>query len=311
MRWRQGVAFTLGSFVLLHGTALVSHAEPPTVEQIEKMKAAMPGKAVATPLKARKMLVFTLCKGFRHSAIECCAKALEMMGAATGAFEAVVSDDVAMFKPEKLREFDAVCFDNTTGELFEDVALKQGLLDFVRGGKGLVGIHAATDCFYNWPEFGEMMGGYFDGHPWYANNTVHVKIDEPDHPINAAFGGKSFDIMDEIYQIKTPYSREKLRVLLSLDTTRTDMSRPGIKRKDGDFAISWIRAYGKGRVFYCSLGHREDIFWNPMVLEHYLAGIQYALGDLKADATPSATALGTSWTPLFNEKDLAGWKGLV
>ena len=271
----------------------------------------MPEKAAVEPLKPRKMLIFTLCKGFRHSSIECCAQALELMGEKTGAFETVVSGDVALFKPESLRRFDAVCFNNTTGELFEDTTLKQALLDFVRSGKGIVGIHAATDCFYKWPEFGEMMGGYFDGHPWYANNTVHVKIDEPDHPINAAFGGKSFDIMDEIYQIKAPYSREKLRVLLSLDTIKTDMNRKGIKRKDGDFAISWIREYGKGRVFYCSLGHREDIFWNPMVLEYYLAGIQYALGDLKADATPSTKAHGTSWTPLFNGEDLVGWKGLV
>ncbi len=311
MRLRHSVALMLGMAVFMHGTVSVSHAAPPTAEQIEKMKAAMPEKAPATPLKPRKMLVFTLCKGFRHSSIECCAQALEMMGKKTGAFETVVSDDVALFKPESLRGFDAVCFDNTTGELFEDPTLKHGLLDFVRSGKGIVGIHAATDCFYNWPEFGEMMGGYFDGHPWYANNTVHVKIDEPDHPINAAFGGKSFDIMDEIYQIKAPYSRDKLRVLLSLDTTKTDMNRKGIKRKDGDFAISWIREYGQGRVFYCSLGHREDIFWNPMVLEYYLAGIQYALGDLKADATPSTKAHSTSWTPLFNRKDLAGWKGLV
>ena len=311
MRLRHRFALMLAAFVLLHGTVSVSHSAPPTAEQIEKMKAAMPEKAPVTPLKPRKLLVFTLCKGFRHSAIECGAKALELLGDKAGAFETVVSDDVAMFKPEKLGEFDAVCFNNTTGELFEDAALKQGLLDFVRSGKGIVGIHAATDCFYNWPEFGELMGGYFDGHPWYANNTVTVKIDEPEHPINAAFGGKSFDIMDEIYQIKAPYSRETLRVLLSLDTTLTDMNRKGIKRKDGDFAISWVREYGKGRVFYCSLGPREDVFWNPMVLEHYLAGIQYALGDLKADATPSATAHGTSWTPLFNGKDLAGWKGLV
>ncbi len=311
MRLRHSTALMLGTAVIVLGAAPATHAAPPTAEQIEKMQAAMPEQAPATPLKPRKLLVFTLCKGFRHSSIECGAKALELIAEKTGAYQVVVSDDIAMFGPDQLRQFDAVCFNNNTGEIFEDPALKQSLLDFVRSGKGLIGIHAATDCFYNWPEFGEMMGGYFDGHPWYANNTVSVKIDEPDNPINAAFGGKTFDIMDEIYQIKAPYSREKLRVLLSLDTTTTDMNRKGIKRKDGDFAISWISEYGQGRVFYCSLGHREDIFWNPTVLEHYLAGIQYALGDLKADATPSATAHGTGWVPLFNGADLTGWKGLV
>ncbi len=289
--------------------------KPPTAEEIAKMKAAAPAKATAEPQKPRKLLVFTLCKGFRHSAIECGAKAVEILGEKTGAYDTVVSDDVAMFAPEKLREFDAVCFNNTTGELFDDPKLKEHFLAWVKAGKGVVGIHAATDCFYEWADFGELMGGYFNGHPW--NETVTVKLDEPEHPLNAAFGGKSFEIADEIYQFKDPYSREKLRVLLSLDTGKTDMTKQGIARADGDFAVSWVREYGRGRVFYCSLGHREEIFWNPAVLRHYLDGIQFALGDLKADATPSAKlgakskGEGAGWVPLFNGRDLTGWKGLV
>jgi type 1 glutamine amidotransferase len=210
-----------------------------------------------------------------------------------------------VFKPESLNTFDAVCFNNTTGELFEDATLKQALLDFIRGGKGIVGIHAATDCFYNWPEFGALMGGYFDGHPW--NETVTVKLDEPGHPVNAAFGGKPFEIADEIYQFKEPYTRHALRVLLRLDTDKTNMTRDGIKRTDKDFAVSWVRNYGLGRLFYCSLGHREEIFCNPAVLGHYLAGIQFALGDLPADATPSARIAADGWTTLFNGQDLSGW----
>jgi len=259
-----------------------------TPEQIEKVKAAAPEKATAKPEKPRKLLIFNLCKGFRHGAIPLGAKALEILGGKTGAYEAVVSEDVSMFAPDKLQQFDAICFNNCTGELFDDPALKRSLLEFVKGGKGIVGIHAATDCFYKWAEFGEMMGGYFDGHPW--NEEVAVKIDDPDHPINAAFGGKPFKVADEIYQFRDPYSRHKLRVLLSLDTSKTDMTKGGIKRTDGDFAVSWVRAYGQGRVFYCSLGHRNEIFWNPAILRHYLDGIQYALGDLKADATPSTRA---------------------
>ncbi|MBM4082807.1 MAG: ThuA domain-containing protein, partial [Planctomycetes bacterium] len=169
-----------------------------------------------------------------------------------------------------------------------DERAKKSLLDFVAGGKGIVGIHAATDAQYQqWADYGKLMGGYFSGHPW--NEVVTVKIDDPGHPVNAAFQGKSFEVADEIYQFKDPYSREALRVLLSLDTAKTKMDKGDkIRRTDGDFAVSWVRSYGKGRVFYCSLGHRNEIFWNPTVLQHYLDGIQFAFGDLQADTTPSA-----------------------
>jgi hypothetical protein len=256
-------------------------------DELRNIEAALPERAPAVPQAGRRLLVFTLCKGFRHSAIECGAAAVAALGERTGAYEAVVSDDLALFTPDRLGQFDAICFMNTTGELFVDEAARRSLLDFVRGGRGVVGIHGATDCCYEWPEFGELMGGYFDGHPWGAGDTVTLKVDEPEHPLCRAFGGSRFTITDEIYQFRAPYSRAALRVLLSLDTQRTDMNKPGIKRGDGDFAVSWVRSYGEGRVFYCSLGHREDVFWNRTVLEHYLAGIQFALGDLPADTTPS------------------------
>jgi type 1 glutamine amidotransferase/HEAT repeat protein/fructose-specific component phosphotransferase system IIB-like protein len=256
-------------------------------DELRNIEAALPERAPAVPQAGRRLLVFTLCKGFRHSAIECGAAAVAALGERTGAYEAVVSDDLAVFTADRLQQFDAVCFMNTTGELLVDEAARRSLLDFVRGGRGVVGIHGATDCCYEWPEFGELMGGYFDGHPWGAGDTVTLKVEEPEHPLCRAFGSSRFTITDEIYQFRAPYSRAALRVLLSLDTQRTDMNKPGIKRTDGDFAVSWVRSYGEGRMFYCSLGHREDVFWNRTVLEHYLAGIQFALGDLPADATPS------------------------
>ena len=257
-------------------------------EEVAKIRAAMPARPVVEPKKPRKLLVFNLCKGFVHSAVPYGAKALEIMGEKTGAFEVVNSDDPAVFAAESLREFDGVVMNNTTGTLFEDAALKESLLGFVRNGGGIVGIHAATDCFYDWPEYGEMMGGYFQGHPWGSGDTVGVKIDDPGHPLTASFLGQGFRVNDEIYQFREPYSRDRLRVLLSIDTEKTNMKKRGIKREDGDFAIAWLRDYGKGRVFYCSLGHNNHIFWTPDILEHYLAGIQFALGDLEADATPSA-----------------------
>ncbi|MFQ5654164.1 MAG: ThuA domain-containing protein [Planctomycetota bacterium] len=265
---------------------------------------AAPAEAFVKSKKPRKLLVFTLTRGFRHASIPVGARALEILGAKSGAFEVTRSDDISLLEPEAIEGFDAICLLNTTGELLlppkmeelpeeEQAAarergrrLRKSLLDFVSGGKGLIGIHAATDCLYGFPEFGRLIGGYFDGHPWHE--VVTVKLDEPGHPVNAPFAGEAFEIKDEIYQFRAPYSRERQRVLLSLDTARTDMKKKGIHRDDDDFAVSWVRRHGKGRVFYCSLGHRDEIFWNPRVLRHYLAGIQYALGDLPCEDTPQS-----------------------
>ncbi len=185
-----------------------------------------------------------------------------------------------------------------------DDAQRKALMDFVKSGRGIIGIHAASDNFYDWPEAVEMLGGQFNGHPWVGNGWGRqesdgwsFKVDDPDHVLNRAFDGKGFVLKDEIYQIQGPYSRDTHRVLLSLD-----MSKPhnleAIKgkkkgaswsgRKDDDNPVSWIKRYGKGRVFYCSIGHRKEIYWNKTILTHYLAGIQWALGDLQADDTPSA-----------------------
>lgn len=269
-------------------------------EAAAKVQAALPAEARAIPKYPRKLLVFTLCKGFVHSSIPLAAEAMKWMGAKTGAYEAVISDDPAVFAANNLAQYDAVLFDNTTGTLFAEPELRDSLMSFVKGGRGVIGVHAATDCFYDWPEYGEMMGGYFDGHPWGADTTVTLRIDDPLHPLNAAFHGQGFAIQDEIYQFRDPYSRNNLRVLLTLDPNGTDMARDGMKRADKDYAVSWLRAWGQGRVFYCSLGHNESVFWNPAVLAHYLDGIQYALGDLDADATPSALL-----SPAYFEKSSA------
>jgi len=304
-----------------------------TDEVIQKITAAAPEKATAQPQKARKILVYgKTTGGFYHDVIPIGAKAMEILGKKAGAWETVISDDPSNFEPEKLAQFDAVVMMSTTGEAFEvsrddarkltgqaketNDRLRKSLLDFVKSGKGIIGSHAATDYSYDWPEYGEMMGGYFQGHPFY---DIAVKIDDPKSPINAAFKGQGFTITDEMYTFRDPYSREKLHILLSIDLPNSvkipaDANRPGFKkgenRNDHDYAISWIREYGKGRVFYCSFGHQHQILWNPAILQHYLDGIQYALGDLKADATPTdkAGAAADGLKPLFNGKDLSGWK---
>lgn len=269
----------------------------------EKIESAIPAEALAPPARPRKLLVVTLNvrdgkEGYGHVSIAYANLAIELMGKATGAYETVFSNDISVFKRDNLKRFDAICFNNTAGVLFDDQELKQSLLEFVRSGKGFVGLHAAGATFVQWPrydqwpEFGEMLGAYENGgHPWKPDETITLKLDDPTHPINAAFKGTGFQISDEVFQFQKPYSRDKLHVLLSIDTDKTDMSPERRilpeRRADKDLAISWVRSYGSGRVFYSSLGHNKEIFWNVPVLKHFLAGIQFALGDLEACTTPS------------------------
>lgn len=279
-----------------------------TPEQLEKLEKAMPDEARVEPKKPENVLVFIRYDGFRHSSIPVGAVATKMLGEHTGAYSARITNDLTMLQPEVLNQYDSMVMVNTTGEWIkprdEDIQklaaagkqmtkeeaeqmFKKSLLDFVSNGKGLVGFHAASDANYKWPEFGKMVGGYFHGHPWHEN--VGIKVDDPDHPLMAAFGGENFSIVDEIYQFRDPYSRQALHVLLSLDVENTNMKKGGIHRTDGDFAVSWVRGWGKGRVFYSSLGHREEIYWNPQILKFYLDGIQFSLGDLDGPTAPSAS----------------------
>jgi type 1 glutamine amidotransferase len=270
----------------------------------EKIAEAVPAEAPAKPAKPRKVLVFSRTAGFRHASIATGKVALAELGRKTGAFEAVISDDLANFEPENISAFDAIVFLSTTQDVFslpepalqamteeerKDAgvrveALRKSFMDFIRGGKGFVGIHAATDTFYNWSEYGEMVGGYFDGHPWTADRDVSIKVEpgQEKHPLVAMFDGKNLDFKEEIYQFKAPYDSKKVHMLLRLDPEKTDMKLGGIKRDDKDFGVSWARSWGQGRMFYCSIGHNHEMYWHPLVLSHYLAGIQWAIGDLKA-----------------------------
>ena len=268
--------------------------------EILKIKQAMPGIPQFRPQKKRRVLIFSLAWGYKHESIAWGKTVFDLMARKTDAFEAVLSEDIAMFEPENLCLFDAVVFNNTNNEIFlpenfdslstveqekaraYDAVLKQSFTDYLTVGGGLAVIHAGVASFREWSEFGEIIGARFDNHPWNAGSTVTLKKDEPDHPLIHTFQAR-FKVTDEIYQMKDPYSREKCRVLISVDTSRTDMTVPNIHRTDGDFPITWIKPYGKGRVFYCALGHQKPIFWNRIILQHFLDGIQYAVGDLKCD----------------------------
>ena len=286
------LALRFATFLILAGTVCLvagrcAAADPALPDaDIQKIKDALPDKATAKPAKPRKLLLFYRCEGFRHTdGIVAGNKAFELMGQKTGAFSTVESDDMAMFTPENLAPFDAIVFNNTTALKFENPQHRAALLGFVKGGKGIVGVHASTDNFYNWPEAAAMMGALFAGHPW---GRCAVRLDDPQHPLLAAFGGKGFWISEEMYKMREPYSRENLRVLLSMDLGKMTAKDTEASREDKDNPIAWIQEVGPGRVFYCSFGHGRQLFFEKPLLQFYLDGIQYAVGDLPADATPSA-----------------------
>lgn len=277
--------------------------EQPPAGAAEKILEALPAEAFAKPAKERKLLIFSKTAGFRHESIATGKLAFTELGKKTGAFETVISDDLANFEPKTIDQFDGILFLSTTMDPFapakaeweamDDKAkkeaekkterLQKSLMNFVKGGKGFIGIHAATDTFYNWAEYGEMIGGYFDGHPWGAGTQVSIKVEpgQEKHPLVAMFDGKNVDFKEEIYQLKDPYNSKKVHMLLRLDPEKSDMKVGGLKREDKDWGVAWARSWGKGRVFYCSLGHNHDMYWHPTVIRHYLAGIQWALGDYK------------------------------
>lgn len=257
----------------------------PSRADFTKMEQVLPETATVWPKQPRKVLILDRANGFYHPTIPLANRAIELMGARTGAFQTAVDHGYAMLTPERLAGFDAIVLNNTSNWRISDEQ-KQALIGFVRGGGGLMAIHGATWNFADWPEGQEMIGGRLAGHPWHDRGTWAVKIDEPDHPLCRAFCGEGFWIHDEIYMF-TVYSRERSRVLLSLDMTKKTNQVPG-GREDNDHAISWIHEYGKGRVFHCSLGNNVAPFHDPRVLRHHLDGIQWILGDLPADATPSA-----------------------
>jgi type 1 glutamine amidotransferase len=276
-----------------------------SAEQKTQVDEAVTKKAQVKPRKPRRLLVSNLSmrdgrptKGSSSAAIPTANYAFDQMGKRTGAYEAIFNDDIEMFRPAKIEEFDALCFLNTVGVLFDDAELRHSLLDFISSGKGFVGIHDAIATFVQypkydqWPPFGQMLGATENGgHPW-NGETMTIRIEDPKNPVNAAFHGKEFEIADQAFQFQEPVLRDHLHVLLSIDVEKTGLSPRGhflpVRAQDRDFPVSWIRSYGKGRVFYSSLGHGGRVFTNSLVLEHFLAGIQYALGDLKADSTPSA-----------------------
>jgi len=278
--------------------------------------AALPDRPFVTPQSLRHVLVLCRAAGWVHTSIPLAAKMVEYLGDKTGGWMTDITYDSAMITPENLRHYDALFLDSTTGEFLDDPNDKavsdlrrQALLRFVKGGKGLAGIHAATDTYHTsgrppsagaeptvvtgtWREFNEMIGGFFKFH-WTYPTLIPVKVDDPNSPLTSMFPAGGYEIVDETYTYaQDSFSRKRVHVLTSInykEMSAEDKAKEpaATRRTDGDYALSYIQRVGNGRVFYEAHGHDEKVYFSRPFVAHMLAGIQYALGDLKADDSPS------------------------
>ena len=280
-----------------------------------QIDAVLPAQAPVQVAQPRRLLIYDGNVGYGgHRSIAFANYAFTSMGERTGAFSTVVSHDPAVFRRDHLAGFDAVCLNNTVGNLFDDEQLRQNLLEFVLGGGGLLGIHGTTVAFTDfrhgaketWPEFGRMIGGRGASH-LAPDERVVIKLDCPDHPLTRPFGGQGFEHVSEFFRVRGPYSRDRVRVLMSIDTARTQLpakgSHPSVERDDDDYALAWTRNYGRGRVVYCTIGHSPGDFMTPKILEFYLGALQFVLGDLPGPTTPS-----NRLSPAVLAQEKLGWR---
>jgi type 1 glutamine amidotransferase len=267
-------------------------------EMRAQIDAAIPRQAPAKPARPRKLLVTDIQMYSGHSTIPHGNHMIELMAKYTGAFAATFSNDQALLKYPKIKEFDAVFFNNVCGMVHNDPEVRDGILRYVREGGGLGGNHAVTYANLNWPEFADMMGG------WAGQHRVEeqvLKIDDPGSPLMKPFGSEPFTHTDEFYIFppSSPYSREKQRVLMSIDVEKSDRGFGGrfselSTRPDQDYGVAWVKGYGKGRTYFTPLGHTTIMYTDKRWTAHLLAAIQYLLGDIEHDETPTAKARKTN-----------------
>ena len=246
--------------------------------------------------------------GYQHDSISHPLATIEQMGRRSGEYITFIRTDSQLITKDKiygtgkyaasgnrgvnakgLDYFDAIFFYGLgEGDLSEKQ--KRDLLSFVHDdGKGFVGAHSAIDAFYSWPEYGEMVGAYFDNHPWGVFDAPII-VEEPSFPGMKQFS-REFVIRDEIYvPTNAPYSRKEVDVLARLDASKVDLKVRDLHRTDGDFPVAWVKKYGKGNVFYSTFGHPDSAWDNPDVQKMYFEAIRWALG--LVDYAPRPHPLG-------------------
>jgi type 1 glutamine amidotransferase len=229
-----------------------------------------------------RLLMLTYSAGFEHevvrrptaSELSTAERVVAELARRLGRFEVshvFTREDLDRLTAASVRAHRAVLF-FTTGELPIATEVRQAILQTVRDGGGFIGIHSATDTWYSVEEYGKLLGGYFDKHPWHQR--VRIIVEDPAHPATRNLGD-AFEITDEIYQFRN-WSRQRVHVLLRLDPRSVDLGRGG--RGDGDYAVAWTTRYGRGRVFYTALGHEAAVWADERFQAHLLGGIEWAFG---------------------------------
>lgn len=308
----------LSTLFLLISAVDASDLPALSAEARQRIERSIPANATVPVAQPRRLLIFTRNQEYQgHApAIAASSEAFTLMGRKTGAFETTVTDDPAVFERDSLKQFDAVFLNNTLGATFTEPQYRQNLLEFVTRGGGLMGVHGAVIAFTkslwpaqeDWPEFGYLLGarGYAHHHG-YVKEPITVAVDEPAHPLARAFGGQGFPLTSEFFRHDEPYSRNRDRAILSIDTTKTDLSRykPGdpCLRADNDYALAWVKHYGRGRVFYTCIGNDPEIYEDARMLQFHLDAAQFVLGDLSVPTTPSAKL-----SPAVLAQEKLGWR---
>jgi uncharacterized protein len=246
------------------------------------------GRGGPAPAPIKHVLVLGMTRGYHHGSTSDGLAMFWNLGKESGAWDTEVRTDMEwVTKKDEYRGeghslafFDAIVLVNCTGSWKLDDEQKQALLSFVHDdGKGLVVAHASLDANYDWPEYAEMIGGWFQAHPW-GTFDAPVIVEDQTFPATQHMP-KYLRLYDEMYSPRQ-WSRDKVNVLLRMDETKLDYVKPqyGVKstREDKDQAIAWSKMYGKGRVFYSSLGHTKEAWEDPLVRKHYLEGVRWVTG---------------------------------
>ncbi len=238
--------------------------------------------ALPQPAARPRLLMVTYSGAYQHDVVRreappglaVAEQVVTELGRRSGAFDVLLlhsREDLERLSAHSFDRVAAVLF-YTTGSLPIPLEVRRRLFEFVGAGGGFVGVHSATDTWYDVREYGELVGGYFDGHPWHQR--VRVLVEDASHPSTRHLGA-GFEITDEIYQFRD-WTRQRVHVLLRLDPRSVDLGLG--KRADHDYALSWVRRHGRGRVFYTALGHRREVWEDERFRRHLLEGIQWAIG---------------------------------
>ncbi|MCY4297873.1 MAG: ThuA domain-containing protein [Flavobacteriaceae bacterium] len=291
-------------FFVLHVSAQNLDSFDVTEEWLKKIESLAPDSLRFNNVSKKRILVFSKATGFEHWIIPHNIEMLKILAQKTKGFEINVGYDIGNFTKENLETYDAIILNNSNPQgperdLFADL-LKQNtsmsvqkinkvapqyernLIEYVANGGGLMILHGAISVQNNSAEFSAMVGGSFDYHP--KQQTIHLKEVDVYHPLVSAFNGQGLTHIDEPYFFKQAYFEYNFRPLLYMSTRELDDLTK--EPHDDLIYVAWIKRHGEGRVFYTAPSHNAQSLENPELLQFFLDGIQYVLGDLECDDTP-------------------------